>query len=299
MGLIKFNDYYKDNRDVFENTEFTQLDRYSVYSGDDKIGSVKDALIDESTGQFRYLVVDTGLWIFGKKVLLPIGLARFSYSEERVYADGLTQQQVENLPEYRDDMTVDYGYEENVRQGYRDLGDQRQFMGQRYSVDGDRTFERPTYNSSNRPSYDEDTYDYEYDASLYARNLDDRDDKLRLYEERLVANKVRQKSGEVSIGKKVETGTATVSVPVEKERIVIERTTPESTPAVADRGAFETDGAIRMDLHEERATSRKETFVREEVAVRKQTDQETVQVQEKVRRETLDVDGNADDVVER
>jgi stress response protein YsnF len=52
--------------------------------------------------------------------------------------------------------------------------------------------------------------------------------KLRLYEERLVANKIRRQTGEVAIGKRVETETARVSVPVEKERVVIERRTPEA-----------------------------------------------------------------------
>jgi uncharacterized protein (TIGR02271 family) len=50
---------------------------------------------------------------------------------------------------------------------------------------------------------------------------------LKLYEERLVANKSRVKTGEVSVGKHVETETARVAVPVEKERVIIERTTPE------------------------------------------------------------------------
>ena len=50
------------------------------------------------------------------------------------------------------------------------------------------------------------------------------DDKIRLYEERLMVNKEREKAGEVAIGKRVETETASVSVPVERERIVVERT---------------------------------------------------------------------------
>lgn len=49
------------------------------------------------------------------------------------------------------------------------------------------------------------------------------DANIKLYEERLVADKKRAKTGEVAIGKRVETETANVSVPIEKERVVIER----------------------------------------------------------------------------
>ena len=47
---------------------------------------------------------------------------------------------------------------------------------------------------------------------------------LKLYQERLVADKHREKTGEVTVGKRVETETARVSVPIEKERVVVERT---------------------------------------------------------------------------
>jgi len=57
-----------------------------------KIGTVSDALIDEQ-GNFRYLIVDLGSWIFGKKVLLPVGRSRIDYKAERVYVVGMTKEQ--------------------------------------------------------------------------------------------------------------------------------------------------------------------------------------------------------------
>lgn len=38
-------------------------------------------------------------WISGKKVLLPIGLSRIDYEARRLYVDGLSCGQVNNLPE--------------------------------------------------------------------------------------------------------------------------------------------------------------------------------------------------------
>ncbi len=75
--------------------------------------------MDEDTGRLRYLIVDTGFWIFGKKVLLPIGRINVDYNDKKIYVQGLTKQQVENLPNFDDLEKVDYDYEEQVRNIYR------------------------------------------------------------------------------------------------------------------------------------------------------------------------------------
>ncbi len=64
--------------------------------------------------------------------------------------------------------------------------------------------------------YNRGTYNYSLEPSLY--DIDEQNNQsLKLYEERLVANKQRHKAGEVSIGKHVETETARVAVPVEEK----------------------------------------------------------------------------------
>jgi uncharacterized protein (TIGR02271 family) len=116
-------------------------------------------------------------------------------------------------------------------------------------------------------------------------------DNVKLYEERLVADKERYKAGEVSVGKTVETETAKVAVPIEKERVVIERTTPTNERAVTPGTADFSGGEVaRMDVYEESADINKEAFVREEVKVRKEVERETVEAQETLRREELDID---------
>ena len=124
-------------------------------------------------------------------------------------------------------------------------------------------------------------------------------DKIRLYEERLMVNKQRAKAGEVGIGKRVETETASVAVPVEKERIVIERSDATTgqvvTPGTAD---FAGGKVAEVELYEETANIDKQAFVREEVSVRKEVEQETVQASETVRREELEIDADGD-VIER
>lgn len=125
-------------------------------------------------------------------------------------------------------------------------------------------------------------------------------DNVKLYEERLVADKERHKAGEVSVGKKVETQTAKVAVPIEKERVVIERTTPTNERAVAP-GTVDFSGqeVARVDVYEESADINKEAFVREEVRVHKEVERETVEAQETLRREELDVDVDGNPVIRK
>lgn len=265
MALYKIADVYPNYKeDIFAGND---IKSFSVYSeNNENIGSVHDAIVDE-TGRFRYLVVDTGFWIFGKKVLLPIGSANIDYSSQRVRVSGLNKQQAENLPEYKDDMTIDFDYEERVRSVYR----------------------QPNQSASS--AYNDQNYNYDdYDRELYQTN-DQNHQNLKLYEERLIANKERFRKGAVSLGKKIETETAQVSVPVEKERVVIERKTPTDATAVAGNNVNFQEGEVaRVEVYEETANIGKETFVREEVSVRKEVERDSVEAKETLRREELDVD---------
>ncbi|HAA29436.1 MAG TPA: photosystem reaction center subunit H [Cyanobacteria bacterium UBA8553] len=272
MILLKLADFYPNHKALLGEDDIKGYDVYA--QTDEKIGDVYDVLVDES-GRFRYFVIDTGLWIFGKKVLLPVGRARTDYDRHRVYATGMTKEQAENLPEYNENTTVDYDYEERVRNVYR-----------------------PTATATATPTYDRNTYTYDRDRELYDTSSQEHQN-LKLYEERLIANKNRQKTGEVAIGKRVETETATVSVPVEKERVVIERTNPTDTREVAPGEAdFREGEAARMEVYEESADIQKKAVVREEVSVRKEVERDTVARTETVRREELDVDTDDNTVID-
>ena len=301
MPLFKigdFNPHYRE--EAFDGDDVKGLD---VYAGrtNEKIGSIDDVLVDE-TGRFRYFVIDTGFWIFGKKVLLPVGRCRVSPEAQRIYALGIaTKEQAEKLPEYDDRMTVDYDYEERVRHVYRTPVVERAVPAESSDV-VDVSHQRSTQPYVSHPThpahYDRNTYTYEREPSLYQMN-DQEHQKFRLYEERLVANKTRRQTGEVGIGKRVETETARVSVPVEKERIVIERRSPENVAGAVTPGELEfREGEVaHMNVYEETAEIGKQAFVREEVTVRKEIERDTVDATETLRREELEVDVNGKPVV--
>ena len=281
MALAKIADLYPDYKeDIFGGDD---IKNFSVYDyTNDKIGSVHEILVDE-TGRFRYLVIDTGFWIFGKKVLLPVGRASIDYSDKRVYASGLTKEQAENLPEYDEDMTIDYDYEERVRMVYRGV-----------------EYDPNTVYAEQAQGYDSGAYTYDREPNLYGYQETEGRQSLKLYEERLVANKERFRTGTVTVGKRVETETATVSVPVEKERVVIERNNPTNVSAVAPNEATFNEGEVaRVEVYEESADIEKQAFVREEVSVRKEVERDTISARETVRREELDIETDGDAVINR
>jgi hypothetical protein len=91
------------------------LTGYSVEATDGGIGKV-----DETTNEIgsSYIVVDTGPWIFGKKVLLPAGVIdRVDSDSETIYAS-LTKDEIKNAPEWDDERGVDDTYRSEVGNYY-------------------------------------------------------------------------------------------------------------------------------------------------------------------------------------
>ena len=89
---------------------------YKVEALDGSIGKV-----DKATNAVNgsYIVVDTGPWIFGKKVVLPAGvLDRVDLDEKKVFVNR-TKDEIKNAPEfdedrfdqeYRDQLGTYYGH---------------------------------------------------------------------------------------------------------------------------------------------------------------------------------------------
>ena len=100
------------------------LTGYEVEATDGSIGKVDEATYE--TGR-SFLVVDTGPWIFGKKVMLPAGVVRsVDETDERIFVNR-TKDQIKDSPEYDDSMLDDESYRSRLGsyygqggQGYRD-----------------------------------------------------------------------------------------------------------------------------------------------------------------------------------
>lgn len=130
--------------------------------------------------------------------------------------------------------------------------------------------------------------DYQPVLSDYTRRNDE-DQTIKLHEERLNIDKHEEKTGEIKLEKDVVTETQTVEVPVEKERVTIERNTLDE-PVEEGFEFSETDEEIKIPIHEEKVTVDKDTVVTEEVEVKKDNVTENVTVSEDVKKEELLID---------
>lgn len=110
-------------------------------------------------------------------------------------------------------------------------------------------------------------------------------------EELQVRKQPSSKAGEVNVRKEVHTEHKTIDVPVTREEVVVERTTPTSRKAAT--GDFKNE-EIRVPIHEEEIRVEKVPVVKEEVSVRKRQVQGTEQVSADLRKEEIKIDKEGD-----
>ena len=61
------------------------LKGYSIAATDGRIGTVSDVLFDDRTWRVRWLVVDAGTWLTGRKILIhPSALGKADYRAQRL-----------------------------------------------------------------------------------------------------------------------------------------------------------------------------------------------------------------------
>ncbi|PNK61142.1 DUF2382 domain-containing protein [Psychrobacter sp. FDAARGOS_221] len=258
--LIRLKDIQSNHRDLIGDDYFDPTGKNAYGAGEEKIGNVEGALVEEATARIRYLIVDAGGWFSSKEVLVPAGLARIVGDD--VFFDSLTKAQVEAMEEY--DHDYNYSYEEQTKK------DRAAFVAD-------------TVPEQERVELKEDYYN--------APNM------LELLEERLTVNKDRIVAGLVSVGKHVVTEDRKVDVDLEEEHAHIERTDVNRR---TDRKIGDDAGAdsIQVELEAERARVGKETYVTEEINVGKTTEHHTQTIHETIQREELDVDHDGN-VVDR
>jgi hypothetical protein len=88
---------------------------FDVEATDGSIGSIDEATYDTDAS---YIVVDTGPWIFGKKVLLPAGVVNNVDADARKVFVERTKEQIKNAPEYDEDTRDKPEYREDLGSYY-------------------------------------------------------------------------------------------------------------------------------------------------------------------------------------
>ncbi len=103
--MVNIGTYHLRGRDrMLRSTK--SLSRYRILAKDGDIGKAEEFFFDDSTWTIRYLVVDTGHWLPGRKVLIsPVALGRPDWDSQEIPVD-LTREQVMNSPDIDTDMPV-------------------------------------------------------------------------------------------------------------------------------------------------------------------------------------------------
>ncbi|GAA3603652.1 hypothetical protein GCM10022199_04220 [Marihabitans asiaticum] len=303
-----------------------QVQGGTVYDSDgDKVGSVGQIYLDDTTGEPNWVTVNTGL--FGtKETFVPLDGARVEDDEIHVPHDKGT---IKDAPQVDADGHID---EEQEAELYRYYGveDRRGFAGDRdggragaaggaagaagaaagtrdggadRGADGgaDGGAEFAADGHADRGADGGADGGAEFAADGHAdRGADggadggagdlDGDSSVVRHEEELRVGTEKVETGRVRLRKHVVTDTETVQVPVEREEVEIVREPIADGETGGDLG----DGDVEVTLTEERPVVEKEVVAKERVGLDKETVTENRDVQAEVGREEVEIERDGD-----
>ncbi len=96
----------------------SEFNDYTIAASDGTIGKVSDFLFDDASWSLRWLVLDTGNWLSGRKVLLPLSVLGHPDPTLRQFAVRLTMKEVEDSPSISTDRPVSRQMETNLYDYY-------------------------------------------------------------------------------------------------------------------------------------------------------------------------------------
>jgi hypothetical protein len=91
---------------------------YAIEASDGRLGTVSDFLFDDATWLIRWLVVDTGTWLSGRKVLLPPSVLGHVDMVREKFPIRSTKQEIKDSPNIDTDRPVSRQMESHVYDYY-------------------------------------------------------------------------------------------------------------------------------------------------------------------------------------
>lgn len=91
---------------------------YSILATNGEIGNVTDILLGESDLKARYLVIDTGGWLSGRKVLLSTAWLSTVAPEKGMIVVNIDKKRIEEAPPYEPDADIPREYETRLHDHY-------------------------------------------------------------------------------------------------------------------------------------------------------------------------------------
>ncbi|HKG49768.1 MAG TPA: PRC and DUF2382 domain-containing protein [Actinomycetales bacterium] len=307
---------------MISENQIDDVQRATVYDNSgDKIGKAGQVYLDDATGSPSWITVNTGL--FGtSESFVPLENARFDGSD-RVDV-GYSKSQVKDAPRVAADGHLEVSEEAEL---YRYYGlsegttttggaDYGTTGGAGYATTGTTT-ETRTDTTTGTADFDQTSggaanlgVDRDRDRDVVGGGVDrDRDratvghdtsgpttdDAMTRSEERLNVGTEKVQTGRARLRKYVTTEQQTVTVPVSREEVRIEREPiTEGNRDSALSGPDISEEEHEVTLTEERPVVSKEAVPVERVRLDKETVTEQEQVSDEVRKEEIDVDGGTE-----
>jgi uncharacterized protein (TIGR02271 family) len=247
--------------------EFTDAydwrDREVIGSDGEKIGKVDEVYLDTDDGDPKWLSVNTGL--FGmKSSFVPLQGADPSGESVRV---AYTKDQVKDAPNIAPDAELSV--------------EEEQALYSHYSLDYDAGYNGADTVGDDREPVGRDTSGPETDSAM-----------TRSEEEVNVGTREREK-GRARLRKYVVTEEVTQTVPVRKEKAVLERE-PITDGNIDDAmdGPAISDEEHEVTLSEEEVVVEKKAVPKERVRLDKETEVTEERVSEEVRKEQIEAEGD-------
>jgi len=254
------------------NSDIDRVQGATAYdNGGQKIGSIDQVYLDDQTGNPSWITVNTGF--FGSSTTFaPLEGASFNGDDVHL---GYDKDRVKDAPRIEVDQHLEREQEDEL---YR-------YYGLSYAGAGEPTGYEDTGRETTTTTGFEGT-----GTDVPATSTTD-EAAVRLSEERLQVGTESQEAGRARLRKYTTSETETVTVPVTKEKLVVERNPVEgqtSSAPIAD-----TDEVEEVTLREERAVVDKETVDVEEVRIGKEQVTEEERVSGEVRKEHAEIEGDA------
>ncbi|WP_409484262.1 DUF2382 domain-containing protein [Arsenicicoccus dermatophilus] len=264
---------------MFSNEHIEQiLNGVVVDNNGDKIGKVGDVYNDDRTGRPSWVTVNTGL--FGtSSTFIPLDDATVEGDTIRV---PFSKEKVKDAPRVDADRHLEADEE---RELYR-------YYGRDYDTDTTAAFAGTTHDADATAGVRNDHgadhgADGDADARLVADHARAEGTMTRSEEELRVATRERE-AGTVRLRKHVRTERETVTVPVTREEVRVERT-PIRDGHVGD-ARIGGDEVAEVRLHEEEVVVDKNVVAKEQVSLGKERVTEQQQVSEDLRKEEITVE---------
>ena len=244
-----------------------------------KLGTVEDIYLDQETGEPEWVALKTGMF-GGKLSFAPLSQAR---------QDGDTivlpyeKDQIKNAPRVEADGALS---QEEEAQLYRHYGLEYSETHSETGLAADGT--------DDDARFDRDAEGAGRDPVGHDVSGPTTDDAMTRSEEELHVGTTRREAGRARLRKYVVTEEETVTVPVQREEVRVEREPiTDANAGDAMSGPAISEAEHEVTLHEEQVVVDKQVVPKERVRLDKDivTDEETVT--DEVRQERIDVDESA------